>query len=64
MTDRHGNTGNQHAKKAATADSHLHIRVSSDTKAAYEERARGQGMSLSKWATQTLSSACKEEGMT
>lgn len=55
---KHGNTGNQNAHKEVTAESHLHIRVTTEDKARWVKTAQHNGMKLSEWVVKNLNSAC------
>lgn len=52
----HGNLGNQNAA-GVDADSHLHIRLPADKKAAYVHAAQRAGMKLSAWVLEKLDDA-------
>ena len=50
------NEGNKNARKddADRADAHLHIRVKHADRAGWMERAKAEGLSLSRWVIQKL----------
>lgn len=52
----HGNVGNKNASKEAKNDTHLHLRVNSEDKAAWVKAADGK---LAPWVIDTLNRAAK-----
>lgn len=55
----HYNIGNQYAAGVKN-DTHLHIRLPSESKAAYVKAAQAEGLKLSDWVTRNLDRAARQ----
>lgn len=55
----HGNLSNLNAQGELPANSHLNIRVNSQSKAGWVKQASAEGMTLTQWVIKTLDAATK-----